>query len=136
MSLNKILIVEDEMIAAMLLKATLSEAGYRICSLAVSSDQALTLAEAEKPDLVLMDIGIFGKKNGIETAKALQDAYQLPVIFMSGEWDEKMIRNANRVNHAGYLVKPIDIETLVALMEKAMGGPVLPPVAKRQGKVD
>jgi two-component system, response regulator PdtaR len=64
----KILIVEDEVIIAMEIKNRLQNLGYEVTSIVNTGEDAIEKTEADKPDLILMDIRINGGMDGIETA--------------------------------------------------------------------
>ena len=118
--MKRILIVEDEMIAACALETEFRDRGYTVCPIAVSSETAIELAFRHRPDIVLMDISIYGKMSGVQTAKVIQETYHIPVIFISGDQSEETMKKADTVRHAGYLAKPIDIEKLVKFIKKAL----------------
>jgi AmiR/NasT family two-component response regulator len=89
---------------------------YRVAGIAVSRDEAMELIIAEKPDLVLMDITIKGKTDGINTAIEVKEKYHLPVIFITAHSDEATIERAKLSDSYGYLVKPLkDTEFKIAL---------------------
>ena len=70
---GRVLIVEDEWILAASAEAALEEAHCTIVGIAVTADDAVRLAEAERPDLVLMDIRLRGPRNGIDAARDQQN---------------------------------------------------------------
>ena len=69
----KILIVEDEAIVAEDLEVTLTHAGYQVAGRSVSADDALKQAAALGPDLILMDIILKGKRNGIDASQDIKE---------------------------------------------------------------
>jgi 1,2-diacylglycerol 3-beta-glucosyltransferase len=81
-----ILIVEDELLLAEVLKHVLETAGYKVLELADRHQQALALAEAGKPDLALVNIGLADGDNGVALAGDL-NALAIPVLFISGNAD-------------------------------------------------
>ena len=72
MTRNKILVVEDDFITAMEIKRLLESHGY-YCYSASSSDDAFEKAVETKPDLILMDVKIRGKEDGIKTTKKIKE---------------------------------------------------------------
>ena len=80
----KVLIVEDEFIVALDLKQKLELQGSHHVILASSAEQSLCLAQSEKPDVVIMDILLSGKKTGIEAAGIIQKNLGIPVIYLTG----------------------------------------------------
>ncbi len=69
MSRIKIGIVEDEVVIAHTIESTLDDLGYEYCGPASSYGEALELLETDKPDLLLLDINLAGKKDGIDLKK-------------------------------------------------------------------
>lgn len=80
---GRILIVEDEALVALDLRQTLEEFGLEVVGMAASAEEALALVEATQPDLALMDINIHGTFDGIQTARILHDAFQVPAVFIT-----------------------------------------------------
>ncbi len=103
----RVLIVEDEAIIAADLKAILEELGYVIPGIASSGVSALQLAATQSADLVLMDIRIKGKIDGIQTANQLQERHQLPVVYLTAHTDDATLERARATAPFGYVTKPI-----------------------------
>jgi CheY-like chemotaxis protein len=118
---NSILIVEDEMILAMNTRHTLEEAGYRVTGIAITGEEALLMAEREKPDLVLVDITLSGKIDGIDAAKKMIEELGIPVIYLTGNSDEGTLERARRTNPAGILQKPTEEYRLGSIIKKILG---------------
>ena len=120
--MKKILIVEDEILEAMFLGKLLELWGYEIGETATSGEEALKESGIQNPDLVLMDIYIHGKINGIEAAGKIHSQFGIPVIFMTGYSDEETRQKAYTAHPAGYFVKPLDYdklkETLMSIMHE------------------
>jgi two-component system, response regulator PdtaR len=116
----KILIVEDESIVALDLSIQLEKEGYAIAGIADNSDDAQLLFRNENPDLVLMDINIKGKLDGIETAKALKKIIEVPIIFLTAFSQNEYVNRAKEVNPAAYLVKPFNTNSLYTSIQIAI----------------
>ena len=108
----KIMIVEDESIVALDLSMRLQKEGYEVAGIADNSDEALALFTSQQPDLVLMDINIHGDKDGIETAKALKQVHDVPLIFLTAFSQSEYVNRAKAVNPSAYLVKPFNNDSL------------------------
>lgn len=117
MSDIKIGVVEDELIIARTILTTLDELGYAHCGPAINYTEALALLERDKPDLLLLDIQLSGKKDGIDLAEKLQES--LPFIFLTANSDGETIERAKRVKPHAYIVKPFSKEELFAAIEIA-----------------
>ena len=118
MKKTKIMIVEDEFILAMSMKSDLSGMGYEICELVNSGEDAIKNAEQERPDVVLMDIILEGKMNGIEAAKVIHSSYGIPIIFVTGCEDEGTKILAEDIGPLAYFIKPVEAEDLRLVIEK------------------
>ncbi|MBL7729187.1 MAG: response regulator [Dinghuibacter sp.] len=130
----KIMIVEDEAIVAMDLGLRLEQEGYTVTGVADNSDEALTLFRNEPPDLVLMDINIKGRHDGIETVRLLKQVRDVPVIFLTAFSQSDYVNRAKEVNPAAYLVKPFNQDSLYTSIQIAIHNfavlNTLPPAAK------
>jgi two-component system, response regulator PdtaR len=108
MKLEKIMVIEDDMIIQLFISKGIKNAGFEITGLARSCQKALELLAKTKPDLILMDIGIAGDKDGIETAVLINKDYDIPIIFMTGNSDCLTTEKAKATNPIDILLKPID----------------------------
>ena len=116
----KIGIVEDEALVADTIQDALQDLGYDVATPAVSYARALRMIEQESPDLLLLDIQLAGKKDGIELAKVVGEEYDLPFIFLTSHADQATVDRAKEVNPPAYLVKPFLPEELYASIELAL----------------
>lgn len=116
----KILIVEDEMIIAEHLTTLLESMDYVVVGSAIDYDEAIELLEAESPDLVLLDINLAGKRDGINVAETINERFKLPIIFTTSHSDGATIERAKKVNPANYLLKPFQKEQLFTAIEIAL----------------
>ncbi len=117
---HRILIVEDERIAAEDLRLTLTQLGYEVAGLASSGEEALRLAGQRHPDLVLMDIVLKGPLNGIGTARAMTDRFGVPVVYVTAFSDADTIERIKSTHPYGYLHKPFDFKELHVVVETAL----------------
>ena len=117
----KILLIEDEKITSENLKSILEKLNYEVVSIASNAKEAYDIAYNNKVDLVISDIQIEGKEDGIEVAKVFQETYNLPIVFITAfNDDEKINRVSELPNLVGYLVKPIRIIELNNLIKIAI----------------
>ena len=120
MSVAKILIVEDENIVALDLKRRLDKLNYNVVGMAANANRALELVEQFQPDIVLMDIHIQGKTDGIEVAKILFEQYHIPVIFLTAYSEDSTLLRAKESKPYGYLIKPYSERELHAGIQVAL----------------
>ena len=116
----KILIVEDELIIAEDMASMLEKMGYEVTGNAMDADEAIDLLNISKPDLILLDINLGGKKDGITLAGEINEKYQVPFIFTTSYTDGATIERAKKVSPINYLVKPYKPEQLYTAIEIAM----------------
>jgi len=115
----KIGIVEDEVVIAHTIESTLDDLGYEYCGPASSYGEALELLETDEPDLLLLDINLAGKRDGIDLAEKINLLYRLPFIFLTANSDLATIDRAKKVKPHAYIVKPFNKEELFAAIEIA-----------------
>jgi CheY-like chemotaxis protein/DNA-binding PadR family transcriptional regulator len=118
--MSKILVVDDEAIITMQLEERLSAMGYTVAGMAASGEDAIDKARLFRPDLVLMDIVMPGKMNGIEAAKIITVELDIPVVFVTSYADDKIIEQAKSVRPYGYIVKPFNELEIKAAIEVAL----------------
>ncbi len=116
-----IMVVEDEGIVAMNTKLTLIGMGYDVLPIAISGYSALKIAASHNPDVVLMDIRLRGKLDGIETTKLLKEKMDVPVIYITAHTDEKTVERANHTKPSCVLQKPVDNKMLKKAIRRALG---------------
>lgn len=120
-----ILVVEDENIVAMDLVSTLEKLGYPLSGVAATGEDAVKLAEAKGPGLVLMDIHLRGQMDGIRAAQQIQDKLFIPVVYLTAYSDEPTLERARLTYPFGYVLKPfedreIDVAIQIALFRHQM----------------
>ena len=120
MAQGKILIVEDETVCALSLQRILKSLGYETVQITTTGEEAIVLARSEKPDVVLMDINLGAGMDGIQAAEKILLEFGIPVIFMTGYYDEEIIEKATHVNPSAILRKPLDIKMLLSAVKSAI----------------
>jgi len=116
----KILIVDDEATITTHLEERLIHMGYEVVGIGSSGKEAIEISKQKKPDIILMDIVMPGKIDGIDAARQIREDLDIPVVFLTAYEDEKLINRAKDVNPLGYLVKPYHESTLKATLEIAL----------------
>jgi response regulator RpfG family c-di-GMP phosphodiesterase len=119
MSGEKIMVVDDEWVVTDQLCRNLKDLGYTVCSTASTADEAIRAVEADRPDLILMDIVLKGKMDGIEAADRINSQFNIPVIYLTAYTNQEYIERAKQTNPFGYLVKPHNQKELYATIEMA-----------------
>ncbi len=120
MKKSKILIVEDEWIIGNDLKDNLETVGYEVVGIATSGEDAIQSVEENKPDIVLMDIMLHGKMDGIAAADKIQKKGKTPVIFLTAHSDTDTLNKAKTTAPFGYLIKPVRIREAQIVIEMSI----------------
>ncbi|SCX17279.1 MULTISPECIES: response regulator [Agrobacterium] len=118
----RVMIVEDEMLLALDLEDMLLDAGYTVIGQASDMPQAIALAEKVNGsvDVAIMDVNLARGTNGVETAAALRQRWDIPSLFVSGNLDERTRAEAQRWHPIGFVGKPYsEREVLSSLMQVA-----------------
>jgi PAS domain S-box-containing protein len=116
----RILIVEDEIVVALNLETRLPELGYQVAGRTGDGADAIRIAEALRPDLVLMDIHLKGDTDGIEAARDIKDRLHIPVVYLTAFSDDETLQRAKISEPFGYVMKPFGIRELHATIEMAL----------------
>jgi two-component system, response regulator PdtaR len=116
----QILIVEDERIVALDLARRLRRLGYTVAGTAYSGVEAVHKAQALRPTLVLMDIGLTGAMTGLEAGEAIRAELQIPVVYVSAYRPENQPPNNQSADSPPYLQKPFDQQQLRTTLDQAL----------------
>jgi diguanylate cyclase (GGDEF)-like protein/PAS domain S-box-containing protein len=116
----RILVVEDERTSALLVRRDLERLGYQALAVATSGVEAVRLARETRPDLILMDIGLEGDWDGIETARRICVERTVPVVYLTAAGDRETIERAKGEGTFGYLIKPFSLAGLHSTIEMAL----------------
>lgn len=114
------MIVEDEAVIALRLQERLNKMGYEVVDIVHSGDGAVEKARSLQPDLMLLDIMIPGKLDGIQVAETVKSELDIPVIFLTAYSEDKIIERAKQAEPYGYIVKPFQDRELKAAIEVAL----------------
>lgn len=115
----KVLIVEDEALIAAEIAECMEENGFETSGIASTADSAIELVLQNKPDVILMDISIKGKINGIELAKQILASQNIPIIFLTSNSHDVVIKEAMKINPTAFLLKPFNEKELPVAIELA-----------------
>jgi len=119
MAAKKVLIVEDDKMLSTVYRMFLRDLGHELVGIFPDGHSAIEKCKEVIPDVVMMDIFLQGDIDGINTAKILQENYDIPVIYVSGITDEQTIQRAIGTKSYGFLVKPVDKTELGIAIELA-----------------
>jgi two-component system cell cycle sensor histidine kinase/response regulator CckA len=116
---GSVLVVEDESLIALDLQRRLMALGYCVPGIAATADDAVELAAAYMPDLILMDIRLRGQRDGISTAGEIRARLDIPVVFLTAHADLETLQRARQTDPFGYIVKHFGSTDLRAQIEIA-----------------
>jgi CheY-like chemotaxis protein len=112
---EKIIIVEDEIIVAMDLSLRLSRLGYDVIGIFSTGEEAVEQCGKTRPDVILMDFTLRGEMNGLQATRLIHSLYDTPVVMLSA-----LPENSETVECDGYLVKPFELFGLKSTIENVL----------------
>ncbi|REE00462.1 LytR/AlgR family response regulator transcription factor [Marinoscillum furvescens] len=115
----KLLIIEDELMIAEMIKEMVTELGYEVLAIAKNYKEATTQLKhhADTLDMIILDINLNDEKNGIDLGRMLHEAYEIPFIYLTSYSDSITIKKAAQTKPAAYLLKPFNKGDLFATIE-------------------
>ncbi len=111
------IIVEDEGITQMQVRRILSRAGLRVLASAISGEEGVRTVLREHPDLVLMDINMPGAFDGLEATRRILHEFPTCVVMVTAYSEHR--EEADSIGASGYVVKPVNSDTLLLEMARA-----------------
>ena len=117
--MTKILIVEDEPDAALVLEKILIQYGFQIVGISTSGLEAIDMAKSRKPDFILMDIKLDGEMDGIEAARYINEKFGINSLFLTGYFNDQLIKRASEMGALGYILKPMSKQQILASVKIA-----------------
>lgn len=115
---EQLLIVEDEFIVANDLRLILEKAGYKVCGIAASVEEAQQLMAVHTPTLVLLDIYLKGTLTGIDLAKQLSEKH-IAFVYLSANSNQRVLEAAKATQPYGFLVKPFRAKDVLITLDIA-----------------
>jgi len=116
---RKVIVVEDDSALAGVIAATLRAVGCNVLGVAASGEDALDLAERSAPDVIVMDVGLAGRIDGIEAARRLRRRCGCPVIFHTAFADPEHTAEMQSIRRSAILRKPCPMDRLVRAVQTA-----------------
>ncbi len=117
-----ILVVEDNMLLSLVYENYIQKLGYTTIETCEDGETAVKVAKDSNPDLILMDIFLNGEMDGIEAMKHIREFSDVPVIYITGNSDQKHAERAAETNYIDYLIKPITLDDLKNSIDKVING--------------
>ncbi|MBI5970020.1 MAG: response regulator [Deltaproteobacteria bacterium] len=117
--MKRIAIADDDKASMLVLKGLIQECGYSVVAEASNGAAAIEACVKDKPDLIIMDVGM-PVKDGIAAAADINRISPTPVVILTAKDDEDTVRRAIEAGVMGYLVKPVRLEELAPAIELAI----------------
>jgi len=117
---KRILVVEDETMIAKDIESKLRNLGYESLPIVRSGEEAVEKAEKLRPDLILMDIILEGKMDGITAADQIRIQFNIPVVYLTAYADDGILDRAKITEPFGYMIKPFGERDLHSTIEMAI----------------
>jgi len=116
----RVLVVEDDFLVATEVETALTEAGFHVAGLAVTAEEAIALAVSEHPALVVMDVRLIGKRDGIDVAIELFRDHGIRCVFATAHCDPEARKRAAPADPLGWLQKPYTMASLIEMIGNSL----------------
>lgn len=116
----KVLIVEDNRIIALDIKESLEEFGFNVVGTVSRGEKALSWFSSNYCDVVIMDINLEGRLNGLETAKYIIEDIKIPIVIISAQTDDYSIQFAKEIGIQEYITKPASPEQIANSIKRVL----------------
>jgi len=119
----RILIVEDDFFIGLQIESLLADAGYDVLGVISTGEDAVLTAQAQRPDLVLMDVRLAGRMDGVEAACIIHERAGARSIFVSANIDDDLVKRSGPANPLGWVDKPFTPQRLLQAVKAALSHP-------------
>jgi PAS domain S-box-containing protein len=117
---GRIVVVEDDDLIAHLIGLMLKRRDYTVTGWATTGEEALARVVETTPDLVLMDIRLNGRLDGIDAATYVRTVLKVPVVFVTASGDDATLARAQRAHPYGVITKPFNEREMFSAIEFAI----------------
>ncbi|MDA8427752.1 MAG: diguanylate cyclase [Geobacteraceae bacterium] len=117
---TKILLAEDDVIAAQHMKQSLLRMGYQITGMVQTGEDVVEQIAVNRPDLILMDITLGGKCDGICAVQKVHAQFDIPAIYITANSDSEVFERAMLTEPYAYIIKPFEYYQLQNAIEIAL----------------
>lgn len=111
-SSKKLLIVEDELIIALMIEKMAENLGHTVLAKVTSGEDAVEAAKELNPEIILMDIRLQGEMDGIDAMNEIRRTTNIPVIYITGNSDASYQKRIEESEPLDLLTKPITLGDL------------------------
>lgn len=113
-------LVEDEPIIAADLSQQLRKSGIEVMDIFEDGASALSYLEDEQPDVIILDIQLYGDLDGVDVANQVNQRHQIPIIFLTSNTESRTFNRAKLTYPHAFLSKPFRIRDVLHAIELAM----------------
>lgn len=117
---HRILIVEDEGIAALEIKELLEQEGYEVGEPVDTANKVVEAVLGSRIDLILMDINLNGFIDGIDAAQRIKIMKDIPIIYLTAYPNNMIEQRALKTRPAAYLEKPVQTDKLLKIIDETL----------------
>jgi DNA-binding response OmpR family regulator len=121
MQVISVLIVEDEILVALMLEEVLSDSGFRTTGVYRSGAAALDHMKREPPDILLLDLVLQGELSGIDLARAVRKFWAGPIIFHTSASDAEAREQMSAIDNSAVVLKPAEANELIPAIRRLLG---------------
>ena len=94
--------------------------GYKVVGILSSNEEIIAKIDEAKPDLIVTDIQLSGKREGIKTGELIHSTYNIPIVYLTGSLGQATVQRAKTTGPFGYIFKPFDEKQIYATVETAL----------------
>ena len=116
---RRVIIVEDDLIIALGVEMTLTDAGHVVLGTAAGEDEAVALALCKRPDVILLDLKLANGGSGRRVAERLRGKLAVAIIFLSGNLTSNVRESLAALEPADMISKPYFDAQLLGAVERA-----------------
>ncbi len=116
----RVVVAEDDGMIAEAICDRLADLGCEVVATAETGAGAVEAALSTRPDVVLMDVGLKGDMDGIRASELINEKMRVPVVYLTGDSDQKTLARAKAASAYGYVLKPFHIRNVIVAIEVAV----------------
>jgi|SRR5579871_5140552 len=116
----RILVVEDDFLVASDIEMALQGEGFAVAGVAASADEAIAMAKSNSPDLAIVDIRLYGPRDGVDAAIVMFRDHGIRCVFATAHADETIRARAAAASPLGWLQKPYTMPLLIDIVRRAL----------------
>ncbi|MFN0728813.1 LytR/AlgR family response regulator transcription factor [Polaribacter gochangensis] len=120
MKMISVYVVEDMAISRVSLETMLLENNFKLSGSSATAEVAWKELQKNETDLILLDINLAGKKNGVWLAQQVRKYLHIPIVFLTAYGDQNTVKEVLETNPNGYLMKPYQEPTLLTTINIAL----------------